>query len=301
MGGAWRHVHIKSVDLKQLSLCPKIDMEVFSSEKARSERTTLACRSSNVDEGSNDLAMAAHIHRDFSIDALLPASTSRDDEHLPSSESAKGERHRRAYSQREAGGKSRSKKREEYDPELEKLVRERVHDLHVRGQSLQAHERQDLPSNERESSSPAAPAIPPRTSRRGEGADSNHTKNPTSVTSKSRPLPPTPPEASTSAASAKTCACGNSLETSSDVCQQCNSGLVINGDHDYINQDHLDAILEEQEGDTEVETSTVKRKRQESEDGDDFMDEDTADVVLRKAKDRRGKVLAIPHSYDQFV
>lgn len=274
-------------------------MEVFSNEEARSD--TLSCRNTDVDEG---LAMAKHTHRDFSIDALLPVSTSRDDHPLPSSESAKEEDHHRAHSQREAGRKrlsTRSRKREEYDPELEKLVRERVYDLHVRVQSLQTHEQQVLPSNERES--PAAPEIPPRASKSGKSSSSNHTNNPASVTSKSRPLPPTPSEASisTNTASAKTCACGNCLGLLNGVCQQCSSGLVINGDHhDYINQNHLDAILEEQEGDTEVESSIVKRKRQDSEDGEDFMDEATADAVLSKAKERRGtcKVLAV-HSYDQ--
>ena len=259
-------------------------MEVFSSEEARSEHATLGCRSSNVD---GDLALATHTHRDFRIDALLSdlPSASSDDRHLPSSESSKGEHHRRAHSQRDAGRSklsTRSKKREEYDPELEKLVTERVYNLHVRVQSLQAHEQQVLPSNERES--PAAPAIPPRSSRRGKSSVSNHI-NPVR---ESRPVPPTPPEASTSTSTntAKTCACGNCLGSSNGVCQQCSSGLVINGDHDYINQNHLDAILEEQEGDAEVE---CKRKRQDSEDGEDFMDEATADAVLRQAKDRRGR------------
>ena len=258
-------------------------MEVFSSEEARSEHATLGCRSTNVD---GDLALATHTHRDFRIDALLSdlPNASRDDRHRPS-----GEHHRRANSQRDSGSSrlsTRSKKREEYDPELEKLVTERVYNLHVRVQSLQAHEQQILPSNERES--PAAPAIPPRASRSGKSLVSNYTNNPVK---ESRPLPPTPPGASnsTSASTAKMCACGNCSGSLNGVCQQCSSGLVIDGDHDYINQNHLDAILEEQEGDTEVE---CKRKRQDSEDGDDFMDEATADTVLRQAKDRRGKVLS---------
>lgn len=260
-------------------------MEVLSSDEGRSERATLACRSTNVD---GDLAMATHTHRDFRFDALLsdlPSASSRDDQHLPS-ESGKGEHHRRAQSQRDSGRNrlsTRSKKREEYDPELEKLVRERVHDLHVRGQSLQAHEQQVLLSNERES--PVAPAIPPRASRRGKSPMSNHVNSPGR---ESKPLPPAPPEASnsTNTSTARTCACGNSLgSSSSGVCQQCSSGVVIDGDHDYINQDHLDTILEEQE---EVD---CKRKRQDSEDGDDFMDEATADAVIGQAKDRRGMIL----------
>lgn len=256
-------------------ICPKIDMEVFSSDEPRSEHATLACRS------SSDLAMATHTHRDFRMEALLSdlPSASTGEQHLPSSENGKGEHHRRAYSQR-VSGRSRlstgSKKREEYDPELEKLVRERVYDLHVRVQSVQAHEQQALSTNERES--PAAPAVPPRTSR--VGRNSNHSNSPGR---ESKPLPPTPPEASTSGSSAKTCACGNCFGSLNGVCQQCSSsGLVIGGDHDYINQDHLDAILEEQE---EVDS---KRKRQDSEDSEDFMDEATADVVLNQAKDRRG-------------
>ena len=252
---------------------------MFSSEQVRSERATVGCRSTNVD---GDLAMATHSHRDFRIDALLSdlPSASGDNQHV---QSATGGHHRRAHSQRNSGGSTRSKKREEYDPELEKLVRERVYDLHVR---VQAHEQQVLPSNERES--PVAPAVPPRGGKR---AASNHTN-----TRESKPLPPAPPEARNGIGhTTKTCACGSCLGSPGEVCQQCSSGVVISGDHDYINQDHLDTILEEQE---EVE---CKRKRQDSEDGEDFMDEATADAVIGQAKDRRGKVGAWCCGHELFA
>ena len=247
---------------------------MFSSEEARSERATLGCRSTSVD---GNLAMATHTHRDFRIDALLSdlPSASGDNQQVPSSRSATGGHYCRAHSQRNSGGSTRSKTREEYDPELEKLVRERVYDLHVR---VQAHEQQVLPSNERES--PVAPAVPPRTSKGGKRALSNHANS-----RESKPLSPAPPEARNGTShTAKTCAFGNCLGSLSKVCQQCSSGVVMSGDHDYINQDHLDAILEDQE---EVE---CKRKRQDSEDGEDFMDEATADAVVGQAKYRRGKV-----------
>jgi uncharacterized protein YqfA (UPF0365 family) len=43
----------------------------------------------------------------------------------------------------------------------------------------------------------------------------------------------------------------------------------------------------------EQEEVGCKRKRQDSEDGEDFMDEATADSVIGQAKDRRGKVVAV--------
>ena len=245
------------------------------------DRAELGYRSSNViNEASSDLAMATHLHRDFSIDSLLAtakvSSTSRDtDQQVHSLDSANGEHHNRSYSQRETG--KNKKKREEYDPELEKLVRERVQDLHVREKSHQARQQQILPTNERDDQ--AAPAVPPRTSRRGGDSRTDHTNNSVTVNLESRP-----PSATVVASTAKTCVCGNCLESSTGVCQQCSGLVITNGDHDYINQDHLDSILEEQE-----DSSMVKRRRQDSEEGDDFMDEDTADAVLTETKHRRGK------------
>ena len=266
-------------------------MEVFTSSSEATHKSTC----SSVVEASSDSLFATHTHRDFSMDGLLSklASTNRANENLPSRKGSYGNHHTAHFQEAEGSRKrsTRSNNTDDYDPELEMLVKERLQDLQVRDLSLQAHEPQALPSNEREC--PVAPAIPPREPKGGitPGGSNGRTVNPaTVVTSKSR----LPLAATLVADTTKTRACGSSLEPSANgVCQQRGgggdaSGMVINGDRDYINQDHLDAILEDQEGDaTELESSILyKRKHEESVAGD----EGTVTAVLSNPKTRRGRL-----------
>ena len=69
--------------------------------------------------------------------------------------------------------------------------------------------------------------------------------------------------------------------------QQPASQLIINGDHhDYINQDHLDSILEEQETTIEQERAGINNgEKRHAENVNNYsLDESLADTIARKGK-----------------
>ena len=214
---------------------------------------------SSIGDFEERVAVATHQHIDVSAllggDVNLPSSTNgpkpagpyvnlsdvsgRDESslHCPPV-TARGET-RPAHSVKSKRG------REAYDPELEKLVRERVHELNV-------HVEEDTATNAGcTSASVSAECVEPRP-----------------PCSKDKDAPSVPPRRTGITATSTAGVCDtsggsipvntntlhNQMITSSlgtlpekEVCQQYEREFVNNGEHDYINQDYLDSILEEQE------------------------------------------------------
>ena len=142
---------------------------------------------------------------------------------------------------------TRSKReREAYDPELEKLVRERVQELNVQVDhdansvgpaTTNGVGRDDCagppPPCPRVRGLESAPAVPPR--RTGAMA-TIASQTPSSGISCSDTLHHQVISST-----------GLGALPGGEVSQQAVAGVVNDGEHDYINQDHLDSILEEQE------------------------------------------------------
>lgn len=180
------------------------------------------------------------------------------------------------------------KEREEYDPELERLVRERVQDLNVQVQSehtFMANSRsaneyingsmfagdpaQEEPCRLKETTdSQIAPVVPPRKKElsRDVEAGSVDTLDNHVISTSSLGL-------------------GSSATTT--VCQQPTSQFVNDGHHDYINQDHLDSILEEQEVAVEVRAKVGNGRNKDPQDCDGSDDESESDMTLEQ---KQGKM-----------
>ena len=217
----------------------------------------MAGRSGNKAD-SEAVAVATHRHTDYS--SVLSANQhspcngggspqQRADMHRDSVESSGVQSPSPQPPGRGRARPTRSKReREEYDPELEKLVRERVQELnvqvHYEANSVGAATTNGVGRNDcaappppcpRERGVESAPAVPPRRTgamatiapqTTGSGISSSNTLHHQVIST------------------------GLGTLSGGGVCQQTVAEVVNDGEHDYINQDHLDSILEEQE--TEV-------------------------------------------------
>ena len=256
--------------------------------------------SSKVD---SDVAVATHVHRNFQNSLLsLAASSAKSDQendsardcHLDKSNPAASDSRsspsqqpvsNRGNADKPSGrpvSKSTRRKREEYDPELERLVGERVQNLGLEAQcgptvsnrtaesatcnvngshnslSQNSQVRDKAPPAERDDRPvPTVPAVPPRI--KGVAQDPMADKMSTLSNH-----------------------CLGSLP--GGVCQQGAPEFVIDGEHDYINQDHLDAILEEQEVASEEVTKLTNGSKRGVAYGDDLLGETQGDAMLRKGE-----------------
>ena len=299
--------------------------------------------------GGNEaaLAVATHVHRDFNLHSVKPSASARGNEvhhdnfascvnrnqspkrvlNLAPPFVPKREHSFMLESERsEEGGNLRvqsdsvKKTREEYDSELEKLVRERVVDLSLEETASCSGAggitRKDLPQSraafamccadhvkENSSSLPASsqvvPAVPPRRNDVIEDSPSGSLVIPPKLPPKLSPQDqtilerhskpsPSPPLAEKVNNSASNSSPGVSL----GVSQKSASMVVIEQDHDYINQDHLDAILEEHEVSSDVFNGS-KNEQCDSDEEDDFMDENAVDTALSSTAERRGEFICV--------
>ena len=238
---------------------------------------TSTCRAGG-DTANNDVEMAAHLHRDFDDDTriggLMPSGERRHCERTTASGNCASSPESMAVLSQPSVRSARAKKeREVYDPELEKLVIGNVQDLvqvqgepqaepdYVNGSLLTM---EGIEQGEGESET--APAVPPRKSECS--INTNTLSNQKLMLS------------------------GSSLRSLSSVSQPSKPEFDIDGEHDYINQDHLDSIMEEQETNGEVrpKESNGKTKDQES-------DEDDSEGHTVLQRDRGNSLLKLVCSF----